>query len=284
MSLDKVLGVLVLYNCKLEDSESIVTLNSSLEWINQRLLLYVYDNSLIRQYPDNKFEYGNFRINYVHDNSNPGVSKAYNMGAKFANETNRTWLLLLDQDTLFQKDFFQVVSIALIENKGFDLYATKLYVNQTIISPSRYYFKRGFSYNKEIVSGSFPLRNTTFLNSGLIVSLQSFIDCGGYSETVKLYFSDFVFIDRLRKNVKKYFLLNTFGQHQLSSNDESDYDAFLVRFELYLEGALCAGGNNWDRFQYFIGTMLRTFKQVYRHKTLSFLKLWFNYFILRRKL
>ena len=46
-------------------------------------------------------ELDGFRIHYISDPTNPGVSKAYNVGFELARQLNKKWLLLLDQDTVF---------------------------------------------------------------------------------------------------------------------------------------------------------------------------------------
>ena len=88
----KILCVIVLYKCKLENSKSYQSLLQ-----NNEETIFVYDNSPISQ------EVHGENIVYIHDSQNGGLSVAYNKAAQYARCNRFDWLLLLDQDTTFQK-------------------------------------------------------------------------------------------------------------------------------------------------------------------------------------
>src|SRR5690606_15818190 len=99
--------------------------------------IYVYDNSpnIDEEAIANPFVF------YVHDNKNPGVSKAYNEGAKFAKDNGKNWILLLDQDTQLPEDFLRKIEENIHEYPPCQLYAMRLYSNTVLLSPSGYRFK-----------------------------------------------------------------------------------------------------------------------------------------------
>jgi GT2 family glycosyltransferase len=98
-NLDNILGVLVLYKSKLEESETFISISKALKSNNQKLDLFVYDNSPEYYYDKKAIKEYPGTITYEHDESNPGICKPYNKGLEKAKIENRQWLLLLDQDT-----------------------------------------------------------------------------------------------------------------------------------------------------------------------------------------
>ena len=103
--LKALVGVVVLYRCNLEESNTIASLDISLGKVKKRLNLLVYDNGPKKQSSEEEIKYGNFDISYKHDPTNPGISKAYNEGIGFATKHGADWILLLDQDTFYGSDF-----------------------------------------------------------------------------------------------------------------------------------------------------------------------------------
>ncbi|MCM4150238.1 hypothetical protein DHD05_01430 [Arenibacter sp. N53] len=98
------LAVLVLYNEKLENSNTFKSLSKAIPK-GAYVDLVVYDNSPETHNLEN-VESISFKIHYIHDEMNSGVSAAYNYGAKFAETENKTWMLILDQDTTFRNNIF----------------------------------------------------------------------------------------------------------------------------------------------------------------------------------
>ncbi len=91
-----ILAVLVLYKSRLEDSATFVSLSSSLKNSNAKMDIVVYDNSPTPMVTESEHISDNWRIHYLHDETNPGVSKAYNEGFRIARKLQKRWLLLLD--------------------------------------------------------------------------------------------------------------------------------------------------------------------------------------------
>ena len=270
---DPYIGVVVLYNLKIEESETIISLDRSLENASMMMDLVVYDNSLESDRESGSiFTYGCFRVHYFHDDTNPGVSKAYNFAASYANSLKKSWMLLLDQDTSFPVDAISTYILALKENSTVKLLAPLLRIaDGRIISPSRYCCKRGFGL-KQISLGLHSFKGISPVNSGMLINLEAFAVVGGYNEKVKLDFSDFQFIERFKKRFDLFCVVNVVATHAFS-NEETSVEKLNERFGLYCDGARnCVHTSFLDWFQYMIVVFIRASSLVFRTKKLRFYK------------
>lgn len=281
MVIDGILAVVVLYQCDLKDSITLDTLNKSVmrsETVSLNVL--VYDNSEQSHSDADLSLFPCLSIDYKHDELNPGVSKAYNIGAKRAKELNKIWLLVFDQDTTINIGYIQNLISAKQKYKTHQLIVPQLFQGETLISPCKYSYKRGSGLLR-IGSGVNSLKNKSLLNSGLAIKLDLFDKVNGFDQDVKLYFSDFVFVDKLRKEVSEFVVLDDVFLHEMSSNDESDLKTFYGRLLLYCKGAKEAAShtNFIGKINYLLICLFRVFKVAVKHKSLlSFkcLKPFFN--------
>ncbi len=271
------LAVLVLYENRLEHCESFLSLSENLKNSGSKMDIVVYDNSPEPVY-ETKSSFENWNIHYIHDRSNPGVSKAYNEGFKIGKKLDKKWLLLLDQDTTFPEDALMKYFDSMDYYKNSVLFAPVLIVNNKIHSPSRYYLKRGF-HLKSINAGLNTIRNKTLLNSGMCISLAAFEKIGGFNEKVKLYFSDFNFIDRYRKHYTDFIVLDTICEHKMFTIENKYAQSQLKRFMYFCEGARNSSENCVDFCIYFSFAFLRAIKLSITFKTFGFIMVFFNYFM-----
>lgn len=127
----KILCVIVLYKCKLENSKSYQSLLQ-----NNEETIFVYDNSPISQ------EVHGENIVYIHDSQNGGLSVAYNKAAQYARCNRFDWLLLLDQDTTFQKGAIEYYIKAINEFPDIKMFAPVHQISDgRYISPTHYVCK-----------------------------------------------------------------------------------------------------------------------------------------------
>lgn len=238
MKTSEILIIVVVYNCKLEYSESLRSLSRSIE-LNAKgsVDCVVYDNSSQKQDYIPTFPSIDI-LHYEHDQSNGGVSRAYNFGADVARKLGKGWLLLVDQDTSFPEMAFGTIDSFVCERNGF-LYAPVLMsANSSVVfSPSRLILKRGFPV-KVPPEGLISLRKYSPINSGLVISLELFLKVGGYNEEIKLDFSDFEFIDRVKNETDILFVLPFVAFHDLSSAGKSSLSSACFRYSSYCTGAL----------------------------------------------
>ncbi|MCX9026379.1 MAG: glycosyltransferase [Candidatus Methanoperedens sp.] len=268
---------MVLYETRLEHCESFLSLSKNLKNSGSKMDIIVYDNSPKPVY-EKEARFENWIIHYIHDRSNPGVSKAYNEGFKIGKELNKKWLLLLDQDTTFPQDALAKYFDAMNSYKNSVLFAPVLMLNDKIYSPSGYYLKRGF-HLKSINAGFNSIKNRTLLNSGMCISLAAFEKIGGFNEKIKLYFSDYNFIDKYRRHFVSFIVVDTICEHKMFTIENKNAESLLNRFMYYCEGARNSSENYTDFSLYFSFAFLRAIKLSITFKTFGFIKIFYIHFL-----
>src|SRR5258706_4331946 len=186
---EDLLVVLVLFKCTLQESAAFISLTQDLN--GDKCSLFIYDNSPQEQALANRV----WDILYVHDPSNPGVSKAYNEGFKRAKELKKTWMLLVDQDTEFPRGVFEKYAEAIREN--IRVVVPILDDDKGIVSPLKFSFGGGQRLKHHSGKSKLDMKDYFFHNSGLLISVNTFEKAGMYDENLRLDFSDFSFIYRL---------------------------------------------------------------------------------------
>lgn len=205
------------------------------------------------------------------DYDNSGVSKAYNVASRLGRELGKKYILLLDQDTKISPLYF--LDLSNIDDK-YHLVVPKLESKGVGLSPCRYFLGRGSSLkDKEYLEGQKSLKRRNFLNSGSLISLDIFDKTGGFDEKIPLYFSDFNFFNRIKRHINIYYQMKTVFYHDMSSNDESNFDLFLKRFELYCDGATKCYNDFIGHSIMFINVLLRSIKVGLKNRTLIFTKM-----------
>ncbi len=274
--------ILVLYKCKLEESISFVSLSKILKYYELKLDLVIYDNSpntIPTKNEKNIQKYWN--IYYVHDETNPGVSKAYNSGFKTAEKLGKKWIFLLDQDTTFQLDSLLKYCEAITLHKDIGLFAPVLLTKkQSIWSPCFYYLKKGHNFHKIDKYGLQSIKNKSLLNSGLIISTSVYKRVGGYQETIPLDFSDHKFIDNYRKYYDNFVLVNTKCIHGISSEIKENSENALSRFTYYCQGARNSIETTTDAILFLVNTFLRMVKLTIKFRNYQFFIIFYQKFLI----
>lgn len=273
---DQCLAVVVLYKTSIADSATLASLSKSLERVGGKMDLLVYDNS-----PDYNSGIGNisfrWKIYYIGNPSNPGISTAYNSGFCLAKEAGKRWLLFLDQDTSFPINTFEVYALAVQKHKAHHLFAPILVSGGGVRSPCNYKLMRG-SPMKVVGAGVLGLRGKSLLNSGLLVSLHAFSLAGGYNEKIPLDFSDHDFIRRLANKQKEAIIINLTCGHSLSTDHSSDRHSVMRRFETYWQGGIVSANGLVDAtFLRFWGA-IKGIKYFLRCKDIKFIRILLRYF------
>ena len=281
-SLKDILAVVVIYNTNFTDCITLSTINANKFESGEKIDFIVYDNSHIPQNPSSLLEYSNLNCEYFFDTDNPGVSKAYNYGASQAIIKNKKYILLLDQDTKFPNDSLLKYLSSINSHKDSSLFCPILKTNHGIYSPSNYYFRRGTNW-KDAKPGIYSLKNKSALNSGLLVNVSSYLLVGGYNEKIKLYFSDFDFINRFRTIVNQVVVIDLVCWHSLSDIDKTDLLSAISRFRHYVNGAYYSIYNFVDWLYTFITILLRAIKLSFKFRNFLFVKIFFSKFIFNVK-
>lgn len=260
MNYKQILVVIVLYKCNIDNSTAFISAVNAANKASIIPSFYIFDNTPGNKYHSQGKILNGFNVEYVFSDVNLGVSGAYNRAYEYAVDNDMNWIVLLDQDTHISSDYFSEFIKAKSKSDCL-LFAPVLRDIQSskILSPCNYILGRA-SHMKSAESGTYKLNNKSFLNSGLIVSTRLFELTGGYNEKLPMYFSDFNFIDRCRKYIDSYYLLNTTFCHSMSSNDKSDIDSFLPRFKMYMDGAMRCYDSAHMKFVMSIWVLLRAVK------------------------
>lgn len=268
--LNDILAVEVIYRRKLADTETFSSLSYSLEKLGGCLELLVYDNSPEPMEPAHH-DYPAWRIQYVHDSANPGVSKAYNEGYRIAQRLGKKWLLLLDQDTVFPEDALAVYCQGIEKCPQVTLFAPVLKAGEVICSPCRYLMRTGF-HPKTVRTGIQMLQGKAVLNSGMLVMVDVFGRCGGFNERIRLDFADFAFNNRLRRHHETFCVLPIQCRHGFSGTGTVSRPDALRRFELFREGAANSVESFTDGVLYSLVVLKRCIRLTVQFRSFCFIK------------
>ena len=267
-----VFAVLVLYRQSLADSMTFQSLGPSVRGLPTPLPLLVYDNSPTPMGHPGSASYDGWDIQYIHDPTNPGISRAYQEGARLAAERLKPWLLLLDQDTRFPPDWLTRYLAEVQRHPDVKLFAPILRSKGRILSPCIYRFKRGFSLDR-IEPGPQSLTGLSLLNSGMWIAVEDYLAVGGHEVRIALDFADHEFIERFKRRHDRFVLVDAECVHDFFQGTEQSTASHLNRFRYYCRGATYASKGVMDRMitAFVIGA--RACLLCYRHGSLGFLRI-----------
>lgn len=265
-----VLAVLVLYRQSLAESATFQSLSAGLGQLSTPLPLLVYDNSPTPVGDPGRVGYPAWAITYVHDPSNPGVSRAYQEGARMAAAGSIPWLLLLDQDTRFPADWLGRYLNAVARHPEAALFAPILRSGERILSPCIYRFKRGFPLDR-VEPGKRPLAGISVLNSGMWVGVEEYRAVGGHDVRIALDFADHEFIERFKRRHDSFVLVDAECSHDFFRETGQSIAGHLARFRFYCRGARYASKGLLDGIVTTAVVGARACLLSYRHGSLKFL-------------
>jgi GT2 family glycosyltransferase len=242
-----ILVVVVLYRTVFADSQTLAGLITSFT-ANPALLgsmeLLVWDNSP-EPLSDPTLP---FPFTYRHAEQNRGVAGAYNEAARLGEESGRTWMLLLDQDTSVTEEFLRGMDSYGRELAGKDEIAAVvpfLYAGSFQLSPRRLTFLN----QPRIASGkSYLERRRMFAaNSGTLMRVAALLKVGGYCIDFWLDHSDiYVFNQFHQYGLAVFVAADLRLQHEIAM---LDYDRRMTpeRYGNFLaaEAAFDALYNGW---------------------------------------
>ena len=236
---------------------------------NEKLNIAIYDNTNLQNWNlgDCEKEYPNIEVNYMHDVKNSGISAAYNYFANLAHNNNFEWIVFLDQDTKLPIDFYKIY-FAHAEKTEQNILFPKIYGENSLISPSHYYFYRTSVINN--LGSKILLKNITAINSGLMIKTDFYLANGGYNNNLRLDFCDHEFIERLNfKNI--YADIIDIKLFQNFSSETNDSKKALERYKLYVKD-LSVYSKNKNKLMFFLRVDLpHLLKEIYKNRSLQFL-------------
>lgn len=265
-----ILFVIVLYKCALKDSLSYRSLLSQYD----ALPIFVYDNS------PNAQNINLPNVFYYHDPQNSGLGVAYNMAAKYAKEYGFKWLLLLDQDTIFPEGALNSYAKAIKEHCDVEMIVPKHQISTgRFISPTRYIMKTSWPVTK-VRSGYVSFKDAAPINSGTMLSVESFYKVGGYDPEVILDFSDIRFMEKYSKVYDFFYVMNVICTQDFSI-EEKDVKKLLQRFLIFMKCAkVCKRERGFDSISYFFVVFKRMVRLLLQTKNKCFLNSFISVYIL----
>lgn len=262
MNLKDLFFVVVLYKTSLEDSK---TINSLGNIIKENSNLFVFDNSPVRQYENENFQFKSFTVCYYHDATNPGLSTAYNSALDECSKSNKKWLLLLDQDTTFTKEYLEE-----IERLDYDKIPDKVVaIIPRVISLSD---RRSIAPVKMFLGGicrpvdaeggvvNIPISG---INSGTILSVSYMNTIGGFSTDYTLDMLDHWYFRKIVQDNKKCYLLKSSVYQDLSVFGNFEDNISIQRYKqmLYAESFFIKEEGLLSMFIFKIRLFFRALKQ-----------------------
>lgn len=276
----KLLIVIVLYEVLIEKSIAFQSLyrnkfikDSIFDW---KILLY--DNS--KRKSDYKFTECDRIVDYIFDANNSGVSKAYNIAAKYAEVNGYDWLMIADQDTYFPENILNSYYEAFKYNPGIKLFLPKVRIapNGKYMSPvkNKHFFTK---LSDSVPSGFINLSDYGIINSGILVNVHSFWNVGGYNERVWLDFSDFQFIERFSQKYDTAYIINE-ECIQAYSDITPDINKKNNRFKLFCNSVKYYQSTKLiNKFWIFCSVLRRTLSLCKQSRNFKPLSIFFRYYL-----
>lgn len=271
---NKLVITIVLYQTEFSKTPSYAYLKRVI--LDKRsVYLFIYDNSQNAQ--DNElFHLENVR--YVHDETNPGLAKAYNSGGQYFSEVQGDLMLLLDQDTLLDEEYLETL-LALTLNSEIGAYVPIVHSHSRQISPvfSDKYVGRRSELPK---AGSYSKR-LMCINSGTALPSDTLSSIGSFNMGFPLDFLDHWLFWKIHQLDKKINVLDYHLSHDLSVLDYRTINS--KRYESIISGeTLFYKEYDQDKFYNHRRHLLfRTVKQFLRVKNR---KIWRRTFLEYRSL
>lgn len=274
-NLNDIFSVIVLYKTGLHDSVSFNSLLKAIKNAKGVLNILLYNNSPEIKLDITKYKNEKINISAINDDTNSGVSKAYNMANSIALTQKKKWLLLLDQDTELPTDFFSIFFLerTQVKEKNYKLYIPVIKATgNKIVSPATYFLYRGFMKRK-IKAGHTNIKNLLIINSGVIIDTNLFQQAGSFNGEITLDFSDVSFFRKLKKIDTQGYILNITCNHSFSGLEYSNYEKNLNRFRIYNDNAIAFSKEKGVIKTFvFAQVLLRAAHLSLKFKTLKFLR------------
>ena len=223
--------VVVLYRCRPDDSPA---LRSIVECLVPTfdIQLLIWDNS--PAWPDEQARRGQWQawrsqygdrfgeLSIVTDESNSGLTRAYNAAVKLAADRGDRWMLTFDQDTALSEDFAnqlgRVLKQTSEELEPVVALAPRVMEGRTQCSPLR--IVGGLPWMPLPIGPAGTLEDRCFvINSGLCIRVDFLQSIGGYDESYQLDFVDHWLAEQIYRTGHRVLLFDAVIPHEQSVND-----------------------------------------------------------------
>jgi len=213
-----IIAVVVLYQCRTDQSPTIASLVRSWEHCQDKgleLKLVIYDNSPEPQRVTVPLP---FDHQYVHDAANGGLAAAYNFALGSDPGDHCPWLLLLDHDSNLPADFISVAARSLSAINLDPVVAAVVPMVTNVGAPiSPALVKKGGRIRPIWNPAQGVCRQeVTAINSGTLVRKSFVSEIGGFNKQFSLDYLDHWLFAEINRRGRKVYITDTIISHDLS--------------------------------------------------------------------
>lgn len=234
--------IIVLYKTKLEDSLTFKALKKNLSLLKDLgSKILIYNNS-----PEIEIPQSNDYVIYT-PTENLMLAGAYNYALQKAIENKAQWLLLLDQDTELNQDYFERLNAFLNKtdvSTVYDVVVPTLSIGDKHLSPIAYYKSTGpfishlnkpLRNNEDVVQYvTNEGKNYAAFNSASLLSIEILQRINGFDENYPLDMLDHKYYHLLNKLGAKIYILDAHLKHTLSLL-EKENTMSVTRYQGYID-------------------------------------------------
>lgn len=244
------LALVVLYKVPISGSETMRSLANSAA--NHELRAVVWDNSP-EQAAESEIQWLSRnlpRCEYRHVPSNAPLSCVYNSIIRefFQGQIcDYDALVLLDQDSIFGREFLDEVASAAVERPDIDLFLPLVMANNQLVSPARLYWFKGAHW-KGKRNGPVKPRFRTAINSGMVIRSRYLAEkFPGYDERLQFYGTDNYFLQKYAETEPWLYVLNVEIRHELARDHQEDVKVKLWRHRDNMRSLRILNQRGWFR-------------------------------------
>lgn len=222
--------LIVIYNCSIHQSWTIESLKKAYSYLrNSKVIIWDNGPRAHQQLEVDALRKDFGDVDYVYTPQNLSLAVIYNQVIR--SHHNYDYLIIFDQDSGFDPDFFEVLERAIRKEEGvINLFLPLVVSNQTIVSPGNYRIIKG-KYWKKKRTGIVLAKNRVAINSGMVISFDYLKDSfSGYDERLLFYGVDVFFMLEYAKKNKYFYVFEYYLKHSSSSFLAESNDMKLFRF------------------------------------------------------
>lgn len=262
----------VLFKEPIGKSNTLLSLIKLAEYLNKvNAKVIIWDNSPEKQ-SISELERLNFFSNhqYFHTPENMSLAKIYNKMYVFNNSYDI--LMLFDQDSYVEMDYFIKIQDALEKNPTVNLFLPIIKVEELIASPADRKFVSGKYWN-QLRRGLIKAKDKLAITSGMAISIKYLVThhpC--FNEELNLYGIDTDFMIQYEKRNRYFFVIDYVMEHNLSFFENESMDKKIMRFRDHKK-SLKIIFKKESELLYFMATIslfLSALKLSIKHRTLIF--------------
>lgn len=234
--------IIVLYKKQLEESLAYYTFNKYVKCLSIPFKLLIYNNT-----PENKIVLDKCNEEVVEAPSNNMLAGAYNYALQKAIENKAKWLLLLDQDTELNQDYFERLNAFLNKtdvSSVYDVVVPTLSMGDKHLSPIAYnkstgpfisHLNKPLRNNEDVVKYvTNEGKNYAAFNSASLLSIEILQRINGFDENYPLDMLDHKYYHLLNKLGAKIYILDAHLKHSLSLL-EKENTMSVTRYQGYID-------------------------------------------------